>query len=170
MNPAGRPTIVAAVLVLATCLTASLNGLAQDERPKSRLLITHYGLDYRGLAAGEENVFQVRVTNAGPDTIKGIRLSVTAPKGWVAVIEPATLDLLGWSSASAEVRMTLPASAAGGQRHTITCTAESAEVREATAFGVDVRPSPRFWRAVGAALALVVVAGLILVYLRYGRG
>ena len=70
----------------------------------------------------------------------------------------------------AQVAVTLPANAASGQRHTITFTAESPEVREATAFGVDVRRSPRFWRAVGAALALVVVAGLILVYLRYGRG
>ena len=70
MNPAGRPTIAAAVLALATCLTASLNGLAQDERPKSRLVITHHGLDYRGLTAGEDNVFQVRVTNAGPQKIR----------------------------------------------------------------------------------------------------
>lgn len=170
MNRAGRSTIVAAVLALAICLTASLNGLAQDERPALRLVITHYGLDYRGLAAGEENVFQVRVRNAGPDTIKGIRLSVTAPRGWVTLIEPTTLDLLGWGSATAEVRMTLPPNAASGQRRTITCTAQSPETREVTAFSVDVRRSPRFWRAVGAALALLVVAGLILVYLRYGRG
>ncbi len=168
MNTIGRRTTAAAALALATCLVWSLNGFAQDETP--RLVITHHDGDYRGLVAGEENVLHMQVTNPGPRDVTGIRLSVTVPKGWTVVIEPDNLDLSARSSGTAMVRVTPPAGATDSHRHSITYRAESPEVRAAAVFDVGVRRSPRFWREIGAGLALVVVAGFILVYLRYGRG
>ena len=170
MNVAGCPTTAAAVLALAVCFTGSLNSLAQEEGSKSRLVITHYGGNYRGLTAETENLLYVRVTNAGTRDLKGIRLSATAPKSWVILIEPDTLDLPAGSSGTATVRVTPLAGAAGGQHHTIACVAESPTVRESTVVHVTVQRSPRFLRTIGAVIALVVVAGLIFVYLRYGRG
>jgi uncharacterized membrane protein len=169
MNTAGRLTAAATVLALAGCFTGSLNGFAQEARPRSRLVITNDSGTYRGVTAEEENVVYVRVTNAGTRDVTGIRLSVTAPKDWAVVIEPDTLDLRAWSSGTAKVRVTPPASAADGQRHSIVYAAVSPEVSESIAFEVNVRRSRRFWRPIGAVLALVVVVAFVVVYLRYGR-
>ena len=118
--------------------------------------------------AGGARDFTVRLINEGTAPIEGIDLSGTGPTEWEITFEPATIEALGPGEAvDATARITPSGNAVAGD-YVASLTASNESVDETMDVRVTVETSP-IWGAVGLALILAVLIGLVLVFRRYGR-
>lgn len=118
--------------------------------------------------AGAARDFTVLLANEGTAPIEAIDLSGSGPTEWEIAFEQATIEALApGESLTATARITPSGNAVAGD-YVVTLTASNESVSESIDVRVTVETSP-LWGAVGVALILAVIGGLVLVFRRYGR-
>lgn len=142
--------------------------LAQEEKIDLilRLIPGDY---YKKVTPGEENILYLEIHNAGNKPITNIRLSSGEPEGWVVKFKPERIDYLSPGSLQTiDVNIKLPSNATRGE-YRINFIAEASETRKVISTFLRVETATSIWLWVGVAVAAVVVAGFIIIYLRFGR-
>jgi len=142
--------------------------LAQEEKLDLilRLIPGDY---YKEVTPGEENILYLEIHNAGNKPVTNIRLSSDEPEGWVVKFKPMSVDYLGASSfQTVDVNIKPPSNATRGE-YRLNLIVEASETRKVISTFLRVETATSIWLWVGVAIAAVVVAGFIIIYLRFGR-
>ena len=149
-----------------TILLLPQPALAQERQIDLTLrLVSHRS--HIEVAAGKDNTFFLEINNIGSKAITDIKLSSEKPEGWIIDFSPQEIDYLGPARIqTVDVNIQPPGNATRGQ-HEVNFIAEANEIRKVQRFWVTVKTP--LWLWVGAGVALVVVVGFVLIYMRYGR-
>ena len=119
--------------------------------------------------AGQDNKFFLDVRNTGTELITNIKLSVEVPEGWTIEINPAQINALNAGSLNTVDVNIIPIGKAIKQGYEVIFTAQSNEIANVKqSFLVNVTPA-QVWIWVWIAAGVVVVAGFVLIYLKFGR-
>ncbi|OGO24831.1 MAG: hypothetical protein A2Z28_08310 [Chloroflexi bacterium RBG_16_51_9] len=119
--------------------------------------------------AGQDNKFFLDVRNTGTEVITNIKLSVEPPEGWTIEIKPSEIaSLMSGSLYTVDVNIK-PVGKATKEGREVIFTAQSNEIQNVkSSFFVTVKPA-QFWIWVWIAAGVLVVAGFVLIYMRFGR-
>ncbi|MFH1169582.1 MAG: NEW3 domain-containing protein [Chloroflexota bacterium] len=127
------------------------------------------GLYNTTATAGESRTFSMKLSNLGTAAISNITFSPTKPDGWDITFTPDKIDTLDpVSQQSVGVNIKPPPKAIAGD-YVITVRASG---KEASADQQQIRvtvESPTIWGWVGVAIILLVVAGLVVIFMRFSR-
>ncbi len=119
--------------------------------------------------AGQNNVFSIQVTNLGSAQIDSITFDSTHPEGWEIKFTPEKLDLLkGVDPKPIDVNIKPPPKTVAGD-YMITLRVSG---KQASADKMDIRvmvKTPTIWGWVGVIIILIVVVGLLVIFMRFGR-
>lgn len=164
------------VLVLVACGSGAASGPIVATYPKptpegERVNLDMYlvGRYDTRVSAGENATFFLEVRNTGNKTITNIRLSAIAPDRWTVNFRPMTIDSLTPENFQTIDLTVMPDANTAEGSHNITVIADATEVRKVMDIYLTVQAREGFWLWVGIIILLVVVAGFIVVYLRFGR-
>ena len=157
------------IAVLMTILWLPQPALAQKEEFGLTLSLRNSQYNYNIEAmAGQDNRFFLEVRNTGNRPITNIRLSSDEPEGWTIEIKPAEINSLS-SGVIETVDVNIrPVGKATKEGYRVPFIAQANETRKVETFWVTVKPA-QFWIWVWIVAGVVVVAGFVLVYLRFGR-
>jgi uncharacterized membrane protein len=145
------------------------------------IIIAKYGIELEPstgrfnttATAGEDSYFTVSVTNTGSADLQKVNFSSTItgnPPGWSITFDPQNLDVLP-VGAKREVQINIkPAqkTIAGDYMVAISANPESGYAFDA----IDVRVTvltPTIWGWVGIGIVVLVIAGLVVMFMRLGR-
>jgi uncharacterized membrane protein len=119
--------------------------------------------------AGRDNTYSLVITNTGTAAIENIAFSSEKPEGWEITFKPSKIDLLNTlDQNTVDVDIKPPPKTVAGDYMVTLHVAGT----QATADKMDVRvtvQTPTIWGWVGVIIIVVVVAGLIVVFMRFGR-
>jgi uncharacterized membrane protein len=119
--------------------------------------------------AGQNNVFSIQVTNLGSAQIDNITFDSTHPEGWEIKFTPEKLDMLKTVDPKPiDVNIKPPPKTVAGD-YMITLTVSG---KQASADRMSIRvtvETPTIWGWVGIVIILIVVVGLIVIFMRFGR-
>jgi uncharacterized membrane protein len=119
--------------------------------------------------AGQDNTFSITVTNAGTDAIDNITFSSDKPEGWAISFKPDKIEEINLlDSKAVDVNIKPPPKTVSGD-YMITLWVSG---KQANADKMSVRVSvetPTIWGWVGVIIIIIVVAGLVFVFMRFGR-
>jgi uncharacterized membrane protein len=137
---------------------------------KYMLNVVPYSQVYNTTAqAGRDNTYSLVITNVGTAGIDNITFSSEKPDGWEITFKPTKIDLLNTlDQNTVDVDIKPPPKTVAGD-YMITLHVSGTQ---ATADKLDVRvtvQTPTIWGWVGVIIIVIVVAGLIVVFMRFGR-
>lgn len=119
--------------------------------------------------AGRDNTYSLVITNTGTAAIENIAFSSEKPEGWEITFKPNKIDLLNTlDQNTVDVDIKPPPKTVAGD-YMVTLHVSGTQV---TADKMDVRvtvQTPTIWGWVGVIIIVIVVAGLIVVFMRFGR-
>ncbi|MBI4187357.1 MAG: hypothetical protein HY530_07655 [Chloroflexi bacterium] len=120
-------------------------------------------------AAGKDNFFSLKLDNLGSAAVEDISFQSKKPEGWIIKFTPDKVDSLPTlDSRTVDVNIKPPARTIAGD-YSITLTA-SGKQTQATDLNIRVTvETPTVWGWVGVGVILVVIAGLSVVFWRFGR-
>ncbi|HTY81815.1 MAG TPA: NEW3 domain-containing protein [Dehalococcoidales bacterium] len=119
--------------------------------------------------AGKNNVYSVTLNNIGTATLTNITFSSTHPDGWEITFSPKNLETLKTNETQTVDVTIKPAAKTVAGDYMINLQVSG---KEASATAMDVRvtvKTPTIWGWVGVILIVVVVAGLFVIIMRFGR-
>jgi uncharacterized membrane protein len=119
--------------------------------------------------AGKDNIYSIQLSNTGSATIESIVFSSSHPDGWEIKFSPEKIDSLKTSDLKTIDVNIKPAAKSVSGDYMITFRISG---KEASASNMDIRvtvKTPTIWGWVSVIIILVVVAGLFLVIMRFGR-
>jgi uncharacterized membrane protein len=156
--------------LLVVGLTAVLwpcSMLAQPEKTDLTLNVVYD--NFRSIKAGEERTMFLEVGNTGYKDLTDIRLSAQSPEGWTVEISPDVIDELAPGSFQTVDVVLKPAEKADKGDYNIAIIAQANETRRVTSIYVRVESGSLFWVWVGAGVGALLIAGFVLIFLRFGR-
>ena len=142
--------------------------LAQEEKIDLTLRLVN-GRYYNEVESGKENILYLEIRNTGNRAITNIRFSSVKPEGWVIDFKPGNIDYLGPGNFQTVDVSIKPPDRTTEERYKVTLIAESNEIRKVLGIQTTVEAPEGYWLWIGGILLLVVVAGFIIVFLRFGR-
>ena len=151
-----------------TCLASPTMLIAQEAKVdlSLRMLPEYY---YEEVIPGEDNTLFMEVRNNGDKEIHNIRFDSEKPEGWIVDFNPGRIGYLGAGSSHTIDVKVIPALDTGRGRYNLTFIAEADETRTATSTMLRVETGSSFWLWVGLGVAALVIAGIIFIFLRFGR-
>ena len=162
------------VLLLVTAIVAivtlpSAYAKAQEDVKGLSLRMSPGGFRSE-IVRGEDNTFYVEVVNNSSEPINDVSLSTNGLKeGWTVSFEPQHIDSLAANSyTTVDVVIRAPDNVEKGN-YNVTCIAEAGAMRAVLDIYLWMEESNPFWLWIGGAIAAVVVAGFIYVFMRMGR-
>lgn len=134
------------------------------------LILAPSGERYNTAAtAGKDNYFSIEAGNLGTAAIDKITFSSDKPEGWTIEFTPDKVDSLGaFDSQTIDVNIKPPSETIAGD-YSITIKAPGKQV---TARELNIRvtvESPTIWGWVGVGIILLVIAGLVVIFMRFSR-
>ena len=153
---------------LLACLVSPTMLLAQEAKVdlSLRMLPEYY---YKEVIPGEDNTLFMEVRNNGDKEITNIRFDSDKPEGWVVDFKPGSIDYLGAGSSQTIDVKVIPGRDTGRGEYNLTIIAEANETRAATSTMLRVENGSSFWLWVGLGVGALVIAGFIVIFLRFGR-
>ena len=119
--------------------------------------------------AGEDNFFSISVGNLGTAAINDIKLSSTGPEGWQIEFSPDKVDSIeAIADQVIDVNIKPPSKTIAGD-YVISLRASG---KQTSSGEINIRvtvETPTIWGWVGVGIILVVVAGLVVIFLRFSR-
>ncbi len=119
--------------------------------------------------AGKDNTFSIIVTNVGTDAIDNITFSSVKSDGWEITFKPEKierLEILDPKTIDVNIKPA-PKTVAGDYNVTLYISGKQASADKMD-IRVSVAPST-VWGWVGVAIIVIVVAGLVFIFMRFGR-
>lgn len=157
--------------LLAVGLTAVLwpcSMLAQADKTDLTLMVVSDGY-YNRITAGQEKTIFLEIGNNGNKELTNIRLSADSPKGWTVEFSPGIIDKLAPGNFQVVDILLRPAEDADEAEYTVVLIADANETRRVTSVYVRVESASLFWVWVGAGIAALLIAGFVLIFMRFGR-
>jgi len=124
---------------------------------------------YNVITAGQEKTVFLEVGNNGSKELTNIRLSAEAPQDLTVEFSPAVIGTLEPGSAQVVDVLLRPASDAAKREYTVALLAQSNETTQVADIRVKVQSSSPFWVWVGAGIGALLIAGFVLIFMRFGR-
>jgi uncharacterized repeat protein (TIGR01451 family) len=118
--------------------------------------------------AGGEKQFTLVVTNSGTSPAANITMGSTPPSGWTVTFDIDSIAELQAGASQNVIATIKPAAEAIAGDYVVTFRASSAESSKSVDVRVTVETS-LIWGIVGLAAIVLVIAGLLWVFQRYGR-
>jgi uncharacterized membrane protein len=119
--------------------------------------------------SGKDNIYSIEVTNLGSAPIENITFDSTHPDGWEIKYTPDKLEALKTGDPKViDVNIKPPAKTVAGD-YMITLRVSG---KQASADKMDIRVTVKtstIWGWVGVIIIIIVVAGLFVVFMRFGR-
>jgi uncharacterized membrane protein len=119
--------------------------------------------------SGKDNIFSIQVTNLGSAQIDNVIFDSTHPEGWEIKYTPDKLDSIKTSDPKVvDVNIKPPPKTVAGD-YMITLRVSG---KQASADRMDIRvtvKTPTIWGWVGVIIIVIVVAGLFVIFMRFGR-
>ena len=156
------------IAALLACLGSPAVLLAQEAKVdlSLRMLPEYY---YKEVIPGEDNTLFMEVRNNGDKEIRNIRFDSEKPEGWIVDFKPGHIGYLGAGSSQTIDVKVIPGRDTGRGEYNLTFIAEANETRTATSTMLRVENGSSFWLWVGLGVAALVIAGFIVIFLRFGR-
>lgn len=101
--------------------------------------------------------------------ITNIRLSSIQPERWTTDFKPNTIDSLSPGNFQTLELNIKPDDKAAEGSYTVTLIADASETRRVLDIWLTVEATKGYWLWIGGIILLLVVAGFIIVYRRFGR-
>ena len=124
---------------------------------------------YKEVTPGEDNTLFMEIRNNGDKEITNIRFDSDKPQGWVVDFNPDSISYLSAGSSQTVDVNVIPSRDTGRGEYNLTFLAEANETRTATSTMLRVENGSSFWLWVGLGVAAFVIAGFVIIYLRFGR-
>jgi len=118
--------------------------------------------------AGGEKQYTLEVTNNGTSPAENVTIGSTPPSGWTVTFDLDAIAELQPGTSQNVIATIQPAAEAIAGDYVVTFRASSAEASETVDVRVTVETSI-IWGIVGLAAIVLVIAGLLYVFQRYGR-
>ena len=119
--------------------------------------------------AGNDNTFSITVANTGTAAIDNITFSSDKPSGWEVSYKPEKIELLEiLDPKTIDVNIKPPPKTVAGD-YMITLRVSG---KQAYATSMDIRvtvTTPAVWGWIGVAIIILVVVGLVVIFMRFGR-
>ncbi len=119
--------------------------------------------------AGKDNYFSIEVGNLGTAAINNIKFSSDKPQGWIIDFTPDKIESLeAISTQTVDINIKPPTETIAGD-YSITLKASGDQI---SAGDIKIRvtvESPTIWGWVGVGIIVLVIAGLIVIFLRFSR-
>ena len=131
-----------------------------------RILPEYY---YKEVTPGEDNALYMEIRNNGDKEITNIRFDSDKPQGWVVDFHPDSISSLSAGSSQTINVNVIPSPDTSRGDYNLTFLAEANETRAAASTMLRVESGSSFWLWVGIGLAAIVIAGFVIIYLRFGR-
>ena len=167
---AGKKVFWLSLLIagLLACLVFPATLLAQETKVdlSLRMLSEYY---YKEVTPGEDNTLYMEIRNNGNKEITNIRFDSDKPQGWVVDFNPDSITYLSAGSSQTIDVNVIPSPDTGRGEYNLTFLAEANETRAAISTMLRVESGSSFWLWVGIGLAVLVTAGFVIIYLRFGR-
>ena len=156
------------IAALLACLGSPTMLLAQEAKVdlSLRMLPDYY---YKEVIPGEDNALFMEIRNRGDNEITNIRFHSDKPEGWVVDFKPGSIDYLSAGSSQTIDVKVIPGLDTSRGEYNLTFIAEADETRTATSTMLRVENGSSFWLWVGLGVAALVIAGFIVILLRFGR-
>jgi len=120
------------------------------------------------VTAGSASPVTFEVHNTGSAPLAGVAMSATPPQGWTVTFDPPLIEAIAPDdSATVTAQVTAADDAIAGD-YVLTVNAKSDQASGRTDIRTTVQTSP-LWGFVGIAAIALVLAGLFLVFQRFGR-
>lgn len=156
-------SVVGLVSILSPC-----HVLAQEEKVDLILRLASGGYSDE-VEPGEDNIFFLEIMNNADKTITNIQLSSDGPEGWVVEFRPERIDSISAGNYRTVDINIKPAENINKGRYTVTIIADSAETRRVMRLFVRVEKGTSVWLWVGVVVTAVVIAGFVIVFMRFNR-
>jgi len=142
--------------------------LAQDW--KDGLILRHVADGYKNeVVPGESETFFLEVANYGYVSTSNIRFTYDAPKEWLVELKPQGIEVLNAGTfQTVEVAITAPQNAEKGD-YNVTIIADSNIGRRVMSIYVRVEEGTNLWIWVGGILGAIVIAGFVIIFIRFSR-
>jgi len=124
---------------------------------------------YNSITAGKEKAIFLEIGNSGDKELTNIRLSADLPRDWTAEFNPELIDKLAPDSIQTVDIILKPADNAAKGEYNVTLIAEANETRRVTGVYVRVESASLFWVWIGAGVAALLIAGFVVIFMRFGR-
>jgi uncharacterized repeat protein (TIGR01451 family) len=144
-------------------LTAVITGrYALNAAPSNQLYNTK-------AKAGRDNTYSIVVANTGTDTLNNVTFSASKPDGWEVTFKPDKIDALEiFDTRTVDVNIKPAANTVAGD-YMITLTVSG---KQSNATNLDVRvtvATSSIWGWLGVIIIVLVVIGLVVIFMRFGR-
>ena len=161
-----RLSLLIAVLIML--LVSPVVLLAQEAKVdlSLRMLPEYY---YKEVIPGEDNTLFMEIRNNGDREINNIRFDSDKPEDWVVDFKPDKISYLSAGSSQTVDVNVIPSRDTGRGEYNLTFLAEANETRAVTSTTMRIESGSSFWLWVGIGLAALVIAGFVIIYLRFGR-
>jgi uncharacterized membrane protein len=130
-------------------------------------LSTPSGVLSTNASSGTATDLTLSLSNTGTSDVVGVAMTATAPNGWVVKFDPATVDVPAGQTVQTVAHITPSSDAITGD-YVTTMTATASTATATSDIRVTVQTSS-LWGIIGVGLILIVLAGLWLVFRRFGR-
>jgi uncharacterized membrane protein len=119
--------------------------------------------------SGKDNIFSIQITNLGSAPIDNITFDSTHPDGWEIKYTPDKLDSIKTSDPqSVDVNIKPPPkTVAGFYKITLNVSGKQASADKMDIM-VEVK-TPTIWGWVAVIIIVIVIAGLFVIFMRFGR-
>ncbi len=118
--------------------------------------------------AGRETPINLTLVNSGSADISGVKLTATQPTNWSVKYDPAEIGTIKAGETKTVTAYVKAASDAIAGDYLVTFTASAPETQSQSSFRIAVKTSTT-WGIIGVAIILVLVAGLIVMFMKFGR-
>ncbi len=142
---------------------------AQVPKPGLDLTLNIVYDNFNSLKAGEQRTVFLEVANYGTRELTDIRLSSESPEGWTVEITPDVIDSLSPDGVQTVEINLRPPEGIGKGPYNIAIIAQTEGIRRVTSIYLQVESGSLFWVWVAAGLAVVLIAGFVIIFLRFGR-
>ncbi|GBD86070.1 NPCBM-associated, NEW3 domain of alpha-galactosidase [bacterium BMS3Abin02] len=148
--------------------TATAQLTAQITGSYAILLATQDQRLNANVVAGKGTDLQLEVFNTGSAPLENIQLHATAPSGWKTAFAPATVPEIAPGD-SVPVTLTItPSHDAVAGDYRLSLSSQTKQAKDSIELRATVKTSAA-WGLVGVGLIILVLAGLGIVFRRFGR-
>jgi uncharacterized membrane protein len=129
---------------------------------------TEAGMLNTSVRPGQDNIFPLALRNGGTVALEKVTFSSSKPEGWSITFRPDSVDSIPVGGVQTVEAVIKPPERTIAGDYGITLFSQSENVSETLQIRVTVL-TPTIWGWVGALIAVAVIAGLGLVFWRFGR-
>jgi uncharacterized membrane protein len=119
--------------------------------------------------AGKENHYTLELTNSSSVALQNLSLNATKPENWIVTFTPEKIESLAvGQTVQVEAVITPPSGKTIAGDYMVTMRANNEKVNSS----MDVRvtaTTPSIWGWVGIIIVVVVIAGIVVLFMRLGR-